>query len=271
MTVTVTNSSVTYNIFAMSNGDFNGSLIPNGAKDGSGDLQLTYTDTKKVGVNTEFELPVRIVHTSTVGAVSLILNFPADLVDVKEVYMLNQNDQLDWAVRGNELRIGWNSLAPLNFAANADLVILRLKTTDAFTIGKSIRLTLAPDPLNELADNNYSVIPDAILNTDLIDGSPIGIPEPSAIGNLSLENHPNPFDGFTVIDYTLPYDGKVTLVIHNLLGSEIKTLVNEPQTMGDHSLKFDSHDLAPGVYTATIRLVNNNNEISRTIKLVRNR
>ena len=79
------------------------------------------------------------------------------------------------------------------------------------------------------------------------------------------------FTGSTIITYSLPFEGNVTLEIHNLLGVVVKVLVNEIQTGGDHSLKYEAGDLMPGVYTATIRLSNNSEELVRTIKLVSNR
>jgi hypothetical protein len=173
--------------------------------------------------------------------------------------------------KNNELRIGWHSLTPLNLNAGDNLMIIRLRTTEEFKTGKSIRFTLAPSQLSELADNQYNVIPNAVLSIDLTEAASVGIPENPSSGNLTLENHPNPFDGYTVIDYSLPFEGKVTLVINNLLGASIVTLVNEPQAQGDHSLKLDTRELAPGVYTATIRLENDSDKRSRTIKIVRNR
>jgi len=179
--------------------------------------------------------------------------------------------QLDWTVKGNELRIGWNSMTPLDQAAATTLLTLHLKTTASFTAGKSIRFTLAADPLNELADGSYNVIGDALLGVDVISYSPIGINELPGVNSLSLSNHPNPFNRLTTVTWTLPFAGNVTLEIRNLLGVVVKELVNEPETCGDHSLKYDAGNLEPGIYTATIRLSNDNDEIVKTIKLVSNR
>ena len=86
---------------------------------------------------------------------------------------------------------------------------------------------------------------------------------------MAFENHPNPFSNETTFDYTLPFDGKVTLIIRNLLGETVKTLIKEPQTQGDHTFKFDAGTVASGVYTATIKLDANGTKLVRTIKLIR--
>lgn len=56
-------------------------------------------------------------------------------------------------------------------------------------------------------------------------------------------NYPNPFNRGTVIQYTIPenliFGEKVGLVIYNILGQKIKTLVNERQYPGEFSVRWD--------------------------------
>jgi hypothetical protein len=59
-------------------------------------------------------------------------------------------------------------------------------------------------------------------------------------------------------------------VIRSLLGQTVKILVNESQSTGNHTLRFDANSLPAGVYTATIRLKGSSDELLRTIKLVNN-
>jgi hypothetical protein len=172
-TVTIGSSDVTADLYGLCAGDFNRSFNPGLTKSASSTTQLIYAGTRKVNSMQEFELPVRMVNTSRIGAVSLILNFPSDLVKVLDVLIDGEAGQLDWAVSGNELRIGWCSGNPVYVKANAELLTLKLKTTAAFTKGNSIRLSLAPDPLNELADGLYDVIRDALLSVDVIEAKTI--------------------------------------------------------------------------------------------------
>jgi len=67
------------------------------------------------------------------------------------------------------------------------------------------------------------------------------------------QNHPNPFNLSTAITYQLPRSIHVVLKIYNLLGQEIKTLVNEIQTAGHKSFVWDGRNqlgqvVSPGVY-----------------------
>ena len=62
------------------------------------------------------------------------------------------------------------------------------------------------------------------------------------------QNYPNPFNPSTTIHYTLQHEGSVTLTIFNLIGQSVRTLVNEVQGAGLHSVRFDASKLPSGVY-----------------------
>jgi Secretion system C-terminal sorting domain len=63
-----------------------------------------------------------------------------------------------------------------------------------------------------------------------------------------LQNYPNPFNPTTAISYSLPMNALVTLKIYDILGRDVKTLVNERQDEGSHSVIFNAKDLSSGVY-----------------------
>ncbi|MFH1196686.1 MAG: amidohydrolase family protein [bacterium] len=63
-----------------------------------------------------------------------------------------------------------------------------------------------------------------------------------------FQNYPNPFNPTTVFSYQLPVISQVSLKIYDVLGREIKTLVNESQSAGMQSIKFDASELPSGIY-----------------------
>ncbi|HYQ86108.1 MAG TPA: S8 family serine peptidase [Bacteroidota bacterium] len=63
------------------------------------------------------------------------------------------------------------------------------------------------------------------------------------------QNHPNPFNPSTQIQYALPVDSRVSLRIYNTLGQVVKQMVdNAVQTSGSWTMEFDASNLASGVY-----------------------
>jgi photosystem II stability/assembly factor-like uncharacterized protein len=70
---------------------------------------------------------------------------------------------------------------------------------------------------------------------------------------LLMQNYPNPFNPTTVIRYTLPVDGTVTMKVYDMLGREVATLVDGPVAAGEHSAGWDGRDgagsqVSSGVY-----------------------
>jgi hypothetical protein len=72
------------------------------------------------------------------------------------------------------------------------------------------------------------------------------------------QNHPNPFNPETAIEFALPEAGEVTLTVYNLTGQEVVTLVHERLDAGRHTALWDGRDrsgveLASGVYIYRIK------------------
>jgi|GEM_PF-4891246 len=62
------------------------------------------------------------------------------------------------------------------------------------------------------------------------------------------QNYPNPFNPTTTIKYDLPRDAVVKIVIFDVLGRPIKTLVDEQKSAGSYRVEFDANTLSSGVY-----------------------
>jgi hypothetical protein len=150
--------------------------------------------------------------------------------------------------------------------------IVRSNSTDISSYGYKVA-TVSGDnwrpewPLPELADMQYQNV---ALRTGGTDGKPIGDPGWFTGGitgvteqatqlpdHFSLsEAYPNPFNPATKLGYTVgvvggrwPVAGShVRLVVYDLLGREVATLVDEVKAAGTYQVAFDGAKLASGVY-----------------------
>ncbi|MEJ5352392.1 MAG: T9SS type A sorting domain-containing protein [Melioribacteraceae bacterium] len=80
----------------------------------------------------------------------------------------------------------------------------------------------------------------------------------------SMEVYPNPFNPSTTINYQLPEKSLVTIKIYDMLGREVKELINDLKEAGYYKLEFDGNELSSGIYICTI----NANKFSKSIKLM---
>ena len=67
--------------------------------------------------------------------------------------------------------------------------------------------------------------------------------------NFTLsQNYPNPFNPSTKIQYTLPKNTFVKLIIYDVLGNVVGTLVNKEQPLGSYTVTFNANNIASGIY-----------------------
>ncbi len=157
---------------------------------------------------------------------------------------------------------------------NEELVNSKSFTVDAGST-TTIELVFAPttvDVFNEVATVTTDDVDNPTFELALA-GESIGTPN---AGNdlvpavTSLEgNYPNPFNPETTIKYGLNKGGKVRIDIYNLLGQKVKTLVNEDQSAGYHSVVWNGKDnnnrnVASGVYFYKMKSVGYN----KTAKMI---
>lgn len=62
------------------------------------------------------------------------------------------------------------------------------------------------------------------------------------------QNYPNPFNPETKIQFSIPKNGVVKIIVYDLLGREVKELVNEFKQQGSYDVSFNAASLASGIY-----------------------
>ncbi|MCH8305454.1 MAG: T9SS type A sorting domain-containing protein [Candidatus Marinimicrobia bacterium] len=62
------------------------------------------------------------------------------------------------------------------------------------------------------------------------------------------QNYPNPFNPETVIEYSLPKAGEVSLIVYNLRGEEVAHLINDNMPAGNHRISWNATNVSSGIY-----------------------
>ena len=79
-----------------------------------------------------------------------------------------------------------------------------------------------------------------------------------------MQNYPNPFNPSTTISFDIPVASHVKLLIYDILGREIKTLVDKVKSPGKYKISWNASGLADGIYLYSLKAGN----YSETKKLI---
>lgn len=101
---------------------------------------------------------------------------------------------------------------------------------------------------------------------------------PTSIGNYTNEiirnytlsqNYPNPFNPKTIISYSMGISSYAKLKVYDVLGNEVKTLVDKKQNAGTYEVEFDGTGLSSGIYFYTLQVSSDAGIYSDTKKLIK--
>ena len=118
---------------------------------------------------------------------------------------------------------------------------------------------------------NRKLSPDVVITSIKVGDEDYDLSQPSSF--LMLQNYPNPFNPSTKIKFSVPNSilsnqsvigSVVSLKVYDVLGREIKTLLNEEMNSGEYEITFDGNNLASGIYYCVLRA----GDYSKSIKLV---
>ena len=97
-------------------------------------------------------------------------------------------------------------------------------------------------------------------NTDVIIGKP---------GEFDVsQNYPNPSNPKSKIDFSMPFDGKVSIRVYDILGREVATLINEFKPADFYTVEFDGTNIASGTYFYRIVAEGDNQKFTKTLKMI---
>ncbi|MEI7662470.1 MAG: T9SS type A sorting domain-containing protein, partial [Bacteroidota bacterium] len=238
-------------------GDVNGSFIPTGMKDVSS-LSVVEDKTQTIPVGQKFSYEIRNSKPATIGAMTLFMGYDNNLFDVVNV-TTSFSDDMKYVIENGNVAIAWSNTNGMTVNDNEPIFTLTVKAkasiaepTQIFNLKTGSEFA---DPRGNKLDN--------------FDLKLAKVVTPSAT-EFSMVNFPNPFANHTSILYTLPEAGKVKLVLTNLYGQTIQTLVDEPQTAGAHTVDVNPADfnLNSGVYLYKIEITGATDTYVKSNKMI---
>jgi len=146
---------------------------------------------------------------------------------------------------------GTGTLARLYFRIDPTCpeTTITIDTTTFLFYQKSYLLLTAADGGIEFMPLFRPGVVEVKIGTGIDDGPVTGLPQ-----SFSLDqNFPNPFNPTTEIRFTLPRASRVRIDIYDILGRNIRTVLDEPRSAGTHQITFDGRagdgsPLATGIY-----------------------
>ncbi len=119
-------------------------------------------------------------------------------------------------------------------------------------------------PLNNILWDLHSVISNDTENLfspgyDVFQPTDVETENKTPVKYELMHNYPNPFNPTTVIKYSVPIIENdnmpnVKITVTDILGHEIKKLVNEKKSVGKYEVKFNENNLPSGIYFYTIQV-----------------
>jgi hypothetical protein len=145
----------------------------------------------------------------------------------------------------NLLQIGWASLNPITVSENGTVLLIHARLIEPASSIRhpvsSIRFTLNPNPLSELADGNGNVIDDAKLT--VADASPLLIAHSPLISV-----YPNPVKDILHIEYLMETDGTYNAELFSLQGVVLIKSSPSAGKAGLNKAALNLRDLPNGAY-----------------------
>jgi photosystem II stability/assembly factor-like uncharacterized protein len=157
-----------------------------------------------------------------------------------DIFMINENYGYSVGYDGKIIKTndGWNHWYELKSCSyNSNYAVFFIDSLTGYVVGSD----------------------GAIIKTTNGGGGPIGIQPVSGIVPEKIflhHNYPNPFNPITKIKFDIPKQSEVKIIVYDLLGREVSTLVNEQLKAGTYEVEWDGSFYSSGVYFYTIEADN---------------
>jgi Secretion system C-terminal sorting domain/Right handed beta helix region len=224
-----------------------------------------------LGLTTLADIPTVIYdknHDASLGLVTLIGNMlPVEMVSFK-AEALGNGVQLQWSTATEVNNYGFEverrTISDQPSAISTWQMLGFVKGNGTSNVPQSYRFSDATVSSGTYGYRLKQIDNDGAFKYSFEAQVTIAVPTTFAL----YQNYPNPFNPTTTIEFAVPEQEKVSLVVYNLLGQKVGTIFNEEPEAGVHyKVIFDAESLPSGIYM--YQLDNGQSRIIRKMLLLK--
>lgn len=213
--------------------------------------RFQYTENKKAILRTYHYVMNIVQHSTAVSGTTTITSDNGDFAVIKlkgmviedklyfeeyEIQDQKKSDGAVWCFKVGELQMGKHDQQTVIYGpTNSYTSTYYLPCTGGYTMLEKVKVESSnSNPLKKQIDQNVTTIVDN--------------------NQFALQLYPNPFVNESNLLYTITKESKVTIELYDINGALIKTLANEIQASGSHSITINGNNLTSGVYIVKLNI-----------------
>jgi hypothetical protein len=228
-------NDILVNINGLCTGDVNGNSVRKNFIKESIPLTIDEQITLDASKSEEI-IPVKINKAAKIGAYTIQIKYPTDLIEIKKINCKNNNALFN--VSDGMIKAVWYGARPLVLSADEKLFDICIRKISN-EINRKVVLSI--EPQTEFADTAGSIIKNLALT---LSNTAIEIPQRYYLA----QNYPNPFNPTTNIKYSIPVISRVKIAVYNILGQQVKLLKEGIESGGFKEVAFEASNLSSGFY-----------------------
>lgn len=256
--VEVTTANVVADFQGLVTGDVNKSFVP-GTLLKSSALDLRTAGTMNVEKKSAFSVPVSVAEAMELGAISMKIAYPANLVKFDGITVADQKILVN--EKDGVITLAYADLTngknPVAFKAGQILAKVNFTVLDNAKDGEKVSLSLSEGEFVSVKGDVFKAA---------VSAPEVTVAQPKEFS--VSPNYPNPFNPTTTIAYTLPTSGNVKIDVYNINGQLVSTLVNGMQETGAYKAVWNATNMSSGVYFYRVTFNGVNNSFTQTKSMV---
>lgn len=213
--------------------------------------RFQYTENKKAILRTYHYVMNIVQNSTTVSGTTTITSDNGDFAVIKlkgmviedklyfeeyEIQDQKKSDGAVWCFKVGELQMGKHDQQTVIYGpTNSYTSTYYLPCTGGYTMLEKVKVESSiANPVKKQIDQNVTTIVDN--------------------NQFALQLYPNPFVNESNLLYTTAKESKVNIELYDINGALIKTLANEIQASGSHSITINGNNLTSGVYIVKLNI-----------------